>query len=372
MSKKIYLVAFMTCLFVSFYNVIKYYNDNSLSMFKDIDSIESNVESAISQDNTLKEIYGLVNLAISPKEIENTVKDEDGFLLPITNTEFDVVTAADNIAKLRDECEKNGVDFAYISYPSKNMSDDYMSDYYINGDNEELRTTFLNEIEKNGVDILDIRRLMEEQGYSNKDIFYKTDHHWNTRSGLYAAREISKYINDEYGYKTYTENLDEDKLVFKEYTNAWFGETGRKLSKTWVGALDDFTLIKPNYDTSFEYIITGVSNKSGDFSLLLDESMLGTEYDLYTTDLHYSYMPDVDLNTVVQNKNINDGAKILIVRDSFSIVVVPFLSLTCSEVNMWDMRNNTESLYEYIKNNDFDMVIVAYTDYWSDEMYSFY
>ena len=371
MCKKIYLVVFMMCMLISFYNVMKYYNNNALNIFTNIDNIESDVESALSQDNSLKEIYGLSNLVISPKEIEKTVKDEDGFLLPITYSEFDVNSAANNIVKLRDECENNGVDFFYVSYPSKNMADDYMGDYYIKGNNEEMRTTLLSQIESNGVDVLDIRKIMEEDGYSYKDIFYKTDHHWNTRAGLYAARNISNYINDKCGIKTYPENIDDNKLLFQEYDNSWLGETGRKYSKTWVGALDDFTLIKPKYETSLEYICPGVFDETGDFSVILDESVFGTDYDLYTTNLHYSYMPGLGLNTIVRNNNIEDGAKVLIVRDSFSIVVVPFLSLTCSEVDMWDMRANPESLYEYIENNDFDIVILAYTDYWSDEMYNF-
>ena len=54
------------------------------------------------------------------------------------------------------------------------------------------------------------------------------------------------------------------------------------------------------------------------------------------------------------------------------MVVVPFLSLGCGEVNMWDMRDNEASLYEYIKNNDFDMVLVAYTDFFRNDMYAFY
>ena len=372
MIKKIYLLVFLSIMVFSFYKVMKYYNDNSINIFSDIENIESNAESALADDNTIKEIYGLSNLLLSPQEIENTLKEADGFLLPITNTDYDVQAATDKIAELSDVCKKNNTDFAYISFPSKNMSDDYKEEFYITGNNEQLRANFLKNIEVNGIDILDIRKLMEDDGLTYKDIFYKTDHHWNTESGLYAAREISKYINDTYNHKTYPENLDDDKLLFKEYKDSWFGETGRQFSTSWVGALDDFTLIKPKYNVSLEYKCPGLYDEIGDFSVLLDESILDTDYDLYTTSLHYCYMPDAGVNTIVYNNSITDGAKVLVVKDSFSMTVVPFLALTCSEVNMWDMRDNTESLYDYIANNDFDIVIMEYTDYWSDDMYAFY
>ena len=296
----------------------------------------------------------------------------DGFLLPVTNTDYDVQYAITKITELNKLCELNGTDFAYVSFPSKNMANDYKEEYNIDGNNEVLRDTLLKSLKKNDINVLDMRKLMEDDGLSYKDIFYKTDHHWNTESGLYAARKISNYINDSFGYKTYPENLDDDKLIFKEYKNSWFGETGRKFSTTWVGALDDFTLIKPKYDVSLEYKWPGVFDETGDFSVILDESVLGTDYDLYNTSLHYCYLPKAGVNTIIKNNNIKDGAKVLIVKDSFSMTVVPFLALTCSEVNMWDMRDNEESLYNYIANYDFDMVIVEYTDYWSDDMYNFF
>lgn len=53
------------------------------------------------------------------------------------------------------------------------------------------------------------------------------------------------------------------------------------------------------------------------------------------------------------------------------MVVAPFLTLSTNEVVMWDVRANNEGLFDYKGNNDFDVVLVVYTDFWQDNMYEF-
>lgn len=53
----------------------------------------------------------------------------------------------------------------------------------------------------------------------------------------------------------------------------------------------------------------------------------------------------------------------MLIKDSFSVVVAPFLALSCLELALWNMREKHESgLYEYIEKSDFDNVIVAYME----------
>jgi hypothetical protein len=358
----------MICVFVSFtQNII----DTQTFIKLGETDVEEAIETSFPHKENIKELYGWANKFLSPSELDRVVKDEDGFLMPMQYTGYNTAHAAGKLAELRDVCVDNNVGFAYVSYPSKSDSSDRTGLYGIDSNVDEKRADFLKELDEYGVEVLNIRNQLESQGLNRKDVFYKTDHHWNTKSGLFAARSITQFLCDK-GYNTKPELLDADQFSYDEYQECWLGEGGRKYSVTWVGSLDDFTVIKPTYDTSLEYIVQNDFEKSGDFSILLDESNFGNDYDLYTTSLHYSYMPYAGLNTIVRNNYFEDGAKVLLVKDSFSIVVTPFLALGCGEVNMWDVRGHEDSLYEYIKNNDFDIVLVAYTDYFSDAMYAFY
>ena len=48
----------------------------------------------------------------------------------------------------------------------------------------------------------------------------------------------------------YAPDKNDNRFTYKEYEKAWLGEQGKKLGESFVG-LDDFTLILPDYDTSF-------------------------------------------------------------------------------------------------------------------------
>ena len=80
----------------------------------------------------------------------------------------------------------------------------------------------------------------------------------------------------------------------------------------------------------------------------------------YSGFLAASFLPDSPFMTI-ENKDRPEG-KILIVKDSFGQSVIPFLSLSASRVTSWDTRYNDNSLLSYIRENDFDMVVVLYCE----------
>ena len=60
---------------------------------------------------------------------------------------------------------------------------------------------------------------------------------------------------------------------------------------------------------------------------------------------------------------MKNGKKILLIKDSYSVVVAPFLSLVCEDVYLWDVRYLHESsVIDFIRNNDFDCVMVCYVE----------
>lgn len=86
------------------------------------------------------------------------------------------------------------------------MEDDIIAKGYDEHSNE-MADELLAGLEKAGTKYLDIRESMKEQGKSYTDAFFQDEHHWLPQTGLWAAGEISKYIN-EY------ENLVTDDSIF--------------------------------------------------------------------------------------------------------------------------------------------------------------
>ena len=48
-------------------------------------------------------------------------------------------------------------------------------------------------------------------------------------------------------------------------------------------------------------------------------------------------------------------------RDSYSDSLAPFLTERCSEVHLFDPRNNLTSVKDYVAQNDIDTVLVLYS-----------
>ena len=325
------------------------------------------MEEALSEENAIKEIYGKTGALLSPEQIDDTIREEDGFIIPITYSEFDTKSAVSKVAELRDVCMENGADFVYVAYPSKLMLSDeeYEKAYNIKCNNGALRSSFLSGLSGEGVNVLDMGKELTDAGYTYKDIFYKTDHHWTTRCGFFAAGKMATYVNEEFGVATKLENLEEDKFSFEDYQNLWLGEMGREYSQSWADVLDDYAVIKPTYETHLEYTRPGIETKEGDFSVLLDEELVKGKIDLYETSLHYAFFPGASPFELANIRNIDypDGPRVLLIKDSFSVCVTPFLSLACGQLDTWDLRGTPGSLYEGIQNGNYDVVILAYTDY---------
>jgi len=378
MHKKIFTIIFLSLVAFAFVKSQKYFFDNNIEILKS-SSKESALESAIPYDDQLKEIYGFSNKIISPNEKINgkagVIKDADGYLVPIYDAEPSVLDAAKKgISELNEVCHNNGAEFMYVSYPSKINAETEAIKYGMETNYEDYRKDLLAYVDENNIEYLNLRKRLEDEGYKAKDIFYKTDHHWKTTAGFYAAKEIANELNYRFNWSLDTAALDEDRFSFTTYDNLWFGEIGRSLSKTWVNALDDFTLIMPNYETSISLSYPDGNEISGDFSVMVDSSKYEGDIDYYSTSAHYTYSKGMSSPTTYHNNLMNEnGKKILIIKDSFSVVVVPFLTLETKEVTVWDMRKDAtkNGLYQYIADNDFDVVLLAYTDFWRLEMWTF-
>ncbi len=339
---------------------------------------ESMMETALDSWGGTREVAGAAGLVLQPvaafTDGEVIVRTEGNFLLPLhTELDFDMDRAVERIGALRDYCDSLGIPLLYVSYPSKASytDSDPVSDFGIRAVDGETREQFLQRLRDLGVTVLDFAGVLREKGYSQEDVFYRTDHHWRTRVGLAAAGEIAEYLKTECGLKVETGLLEEEYFHTADSRHQWLGETGRKVSAMWAGTLDGYTLYEPNYETSFMYYVPSSKlSEEGDFSAFLDRTLFDRKPDLYRDSLFYVYMKDSKQVTQFRNKNLT-GTKILMIRDSYAIPVAPFLAAAVRDLYCWDMRENTDTVFAYIDKHRFNAVIIAYTDFWRDEMYDF-
>lgn len=281
-------------------------------------------------------------------------------IYPYTSTDYEIR----QISEFKSYLDEKGVQLLYVNEPTKYIDDCVIVDdlglaTYINNNADR----FLNGLDEYGIQYIDLRDNIRDEQLDSFNLFYKTDHHWTTKAGKMAAEAIARELNTDFEYNIDLSLYASDQFNYKEYKNAWLGEQGKKLGASFVG-LDDFTLILPDYDTSF-IVSCGTNVVSGSFSETLvyqAQYLPENNEDIYQArSWHYSYMgPSAIKEIKVENAKNTEGKKILVLGDSYEQVTVPFLALGVSEVQCLVLRAYGGSLREYIENHDIDTVVIAY------------
>ena len=280
---------------------------------------------------------------------------------PQTSTDYEI----QQMTELKKFCDEEGINLLYVNEPTKYIDDRVIEQQlgaksYINT-NANL---FLSRLDDAGINYIDLSDNIRAEGRDSFSMFYRTDHHWTTESGKWAAKIIAEKLNRDYGYKIRTDIYDDTKYTYTEYKDVWLGEQGRKLSKAYVG-LDDFTCIEPKFETNYT-----VSTVNGTYNGTFSETMIDKN-NYNSEDLeaiyacpswHYSYLRAGMNQSVIKNNMVKKG-KVLVLGDSYEQVMVPFLSLGVNEVRTLVLRGYEGSLQEYIKANDIDTVVVAYASF---------
>ena len=272
-----------------------------------------------------------------------------------TSTDYEY----DQIMTLKSFLDEQGINLLYVNQPTKYVDDSlFSSSFGIESYSNRNTDLFLQRISEAGISTLDLREKMKEDGMDVKDMFYRTDHHWTTASGLWAAQKMAEGLNTYCGYSIDLSLYDPQNYVFKTWENCWLGEQGRKVAVTYIG-LDDYTEIKPDFPTRYEFMtVTGLID--GTFDYFIDETIYNTENDVNTTrSWHYSYSPFDCINNNV------DHGKVLLLADSYSNVTHPFLSLGIGETRSIILRDYNDSfdLHDYIIEKGIDTVVICYAQF---------
>ena len=64
---------------------------------------------------------------------------------------------------------------------------------------------------------------------------------------------------------------------------------------------------------------------------------------------------------VLENPDAQNG-RLLVVRDSYSDSLAPFLALDYQEVHLYDLRYNRVPITQYVQENGIDQVLVLYSN----------
>lgn len=283
---------------------------------------------------------------------------QDGYLHTACSRK-NVSKPVQNIKELSDYCKGKGVHLLYINAPSKICKYDDIGVSGITDFSNQNADEFLSAAEEAGIDCLDLRELLHAEGYNHHALFYKTDHHWLPETGLWASCKIAEVLNDRYGYHFDLLKVEEDRFR-KEIFPDWFlGSQGKKVTLERASP-EDFTLLYPDYPTSIHYeVISRNIDEGGDFSIMYNMDRV-KDRDYYKEIPYVAYIYGDQPLEQIENKNIDEERRVLILHDSFGNCVVPFLAMGIKYVDSIDLRYFNGSVQTFIEREKPDTVIVLY------------
>lgn len=345
-------------------------NDNvTITGINKIDNKVEKVEEKITDWTTkylieygkLAEINAFANKILgwnlqSYTEYNGATQLEDGHLACLYMRK-DMTEKINNVTSIAKFCRSKNIDFLYVSAPSKIARDEqkYKGLDYSNDNADE----FLAGLKDNNVDYIDLRDNIEAEGLNLRSLFFRTDHHWLPQTGLWATGIIAKYLAEKNIVVGDLSLLNPDQYEKKVYEKWFLGSRGKKvtLSKTEP---DDISLLYPKFFTDIIYEVPQKEwNREGDFSVVYDIKHIDVK-DYYNKNPYHAYLGSNWQRCVITNKQAINDKKILIIKNSFGNVVMPFLALECACIDSIDLRHFKGSVKNYIEQTKPDVVIVLY------------
>lgn len=191
--------------------------------------------------------------------------------------------------------------------------------------------------EAEGVEPVDFQTALAAHG--GEPIYYRTDHHWTTL-GAY------------YGYTALMETLGRDPRPRAELPLMTASEAfqGTLYSQSGVHWLEPDTIELWVWDT-FE--VTSWRTGEPEPEALYDWSRLETK------DQYAFFLGGNQPLCVVRNPE--GTGKLLLIRDSYSDALAPFLARQFEEVHLMDLRYYRRSAAEYARENGVDQIVVVYS-----------
>ena len=185
--------------------------------------------------------------------------------------------------------------------------------------------------------VIDLREVFK--AHKDEGLYYRTDHHWTSRGAYYGAAAFLERLGRE------VPALGQPTVLADDFNGTLFSSSGyRHITPDVIESYVD------GAGVTVETWRSGEAETIG----LYDESFLA-EKDKYAAFLGGN-TPLSIVRTGVEN-----GGRLLIVRDSYADSFVPFLTGSYSEIHLFDARYYKQPLSEYIAENAIDEVLVLYS-----------
>lgn len=183
---------------------------------------------------------------------------------------------------------------------------------------------------------VDMEKWMD--GASGVSLFYRTDHHWTSAGAWHGYAALMEAMGEPF------EPLGTPETVSEDFYGTLYSSSGVH----WLAP-----------DTIERYVsgegVTVENFEKGETHGLYVDSFLEEK------DKYASFLGGNTPLYIIRNPEAASEEKLLVVRDSYSDAMAPFLSQYFAEIHLVDLRYYRTSVAEYARENGMDRIFVCYS-----------
>lgn len=284
-----------------------------------------------------------IQLETLKKDINGVYICDDGYMIEkCLEYEFNDRQMLSNIYSVNefiDFAKENNYNTSVLIAPTSGyILKDKLPEYASNFDQSEKFKILQKEIKDNR--FVDVSNDLIKN--NDKDIYYKTDHHWTSNGAFYAFQSWCEQTTGNVIHK-------QDEFKVENVTKKFRGSLYSKvlLNNSSFDEINLYDFKNPvKYTVSFNFD-KKVSNTIYDLSKL-------NEKDKYQVFFGGNY-PELKITT--ENKN---GRNIVIFKDSFANSFIPFILNDYENISVIDLRYFKSDLKEYLIENKTTDVLILY------------
>lgn len=259
-------------------------------------------------------------------------------------------------AELSGWLEGRGIPFLTVAAPHK-VSDSEELPAGLSDLGNPAADAFLAGAAEIGVETLDLRPAFDARD-DRAALFFRTDHHWRPEGAFLAWQTLARELGARYGFETEERFTDPDSYEWSVLPGLFLGSQGKRVGPLYAGT-DDFTVVTPKFSTDLTYE-TPYETRTGTFNEALCFPRHISQRDWFGGNPYAYYSGgDFALARITNHQN-PDGPRVLLIRESFSCALAPFLAQGCSELTTVDLRHLERPLREVIDEEQPDLVLLLY------------
>lgn len=312
------------------------------------------------EKDTFIEVRGLTAKVLGQRELNERIMLSNGYLIYTQGLINNYDALMQSIGVMKSYLDVQGIPLLFVAPPPKFDGDkSLLPPGKINETNGNI-DLFVASLRELGVTALNLKQIKDDQGISNYDIFYRTDHHWTISGAFWAYQQIMRFMADTYGDAVDAVAVDKASYTSTVYEDYFLGSDGKRTGYLYAGA-DDLELLTPNFETKLEmWRLYDKAYFAGDFEqVLINNSKLRKDY--MHANPYAAFVTASPSLLTIRNESAVNQEKLLLFGDSYSRPVLGFMATQYREISLLDMRQYKDtSALQFIRFYKPDRVMFLY------------